>query len=148
MDMVEQSRHIMRQSGNMEQWTNGNPRQELFETDIRNGNSYVCVDADGMVKGTFAFIRGIEPTYLKIYGGSWLNDAPYAVIHRIAGTADSHGLADACLDWCYQQLPNLRIDTHRDNKIMQHILLKHGFSYCGIIYLADGSERLAYQVCD
>jgi hypothetical protein len=28
---------------------------------------------------------------------------------------------------------------------MQHILQSYGFTYCGIIYLADGSERLAYQ---
>jgi len=40
---------------------------------------------------------------------------------------------------------HLRIDTHRDNKIMQHNLTKHGFSYCGVIYLASGDERLAYQ---
>ena len=39
----------------------------------------------------------------------------------------------------------IRIDTHRDNKIMQHNLLKYGFTYCGIIYLANGDERLAYQ---
>ena len=51
-----------------------------------------------------------------------------------------------------------RIDTHRDNKIMQHNILKHGFTYCGIIYLLSGDaldqrslatkgtqERLAYQ---
>ena len=28
---------------------------------------------------------------------------------------------------------------------MQHLLEKHGFSYCGIIYLANGDPRLAYQ---
>ena len=28
---------------------------------------------------------------------------------------------------------------------MQHNLLKHGFTYCGIIYLLNGDERLAYQ---
>ena len=28
---------------------------------------------------------------------------------------------------------------------MQHILQKHGFRYCGIIYLLNGDERLAYQ---
>lgn len=28
---------------------------------------------------------------------------------------------------------------------MQHNIAKHGFSYCGIIYLASGDERLAYQ---
>jgi hypothetical protein len=29
--------------------------------------------------------------------------------------------------------------------IMQHNISKHGFAYCGIIYLASGDERLAYQ---
>ena len=28
---------------------------------------------------------------------------------------------------------------------MQHNILKHGFTYCGIIYLLSGDERLAYQ---
>ncbi len=28
---------------------------------------------------------------------------------------------------------------------MQHNILKYGFSYCGIIYLLSGDERLAYQ---
>ena len=28
---------------------------------------------------------------------------------------------------------------------MQHNILKHGFAYCGIIYLLSGDERLAYQ---
>ena len=30
-------------------------------------------------------------------------------------------------------------------KIMQHNILKHGFTYCGIIYFLSGDERLAYQ---
>ena len=148
LDMVEQSRRTMRKNGNMHQWTNGNPRPELFEADIANGNSYVCIDEDGAVKGTFAFICGADPTYAKIYDGAWLNDKPYGVIHRIASTEDSHGVARACLDWCYSRLTNIRIDTHRDNTIMRHILLRQGFSYCGIIYLADGDERLAYQKTD
>ena len=29
--------------------------------------------------------------------------------------------------------------------VMQHNILKHGFIYCGIIYLLSGDERLAYQ---
>lgn len=49
------------------------------------------------------------------------------------------------LDYCFALCSNIRIDTHRDNKIMQHNLSKHGFTYCGIIYLANGDERLAYQ---
>ena len=39
----------------------------------------------------------------------------------------------------------IRIDTYRDNQIMQHVIKKYGFGYCGIIFLANGDERLAYQ---
>ena len=28
---------------------------------------------------------------------------------------------------------------------MQHNIEKHGCTYCGIIYLANGDERMAYQ---
>jgi hypothetical protein len=28
---------------------------------------------------------------------------------------------------------------------MQNLLIKNGFSKCGIIYLEDGAERLAFQ---
>ena len=44
-----------------------------------------------------------------------------------------------------KEFPNLKIDTHRDNYPMQKSLKKNGFEYCGIIYLADGNERLAFQ---
>ena len=42
-------------------------------------------------------------------------------------------------------LSHLRIDTHRDNLIMQHILPAAGFQKCGMIYLTDGSLRIAYE---
>ena len=32
-----------------------------------------------------------------------------------------------------------------DKVVVQHLITKHGFIYCGIIYLASGDERLAYQ---
>jgi hypothetical protein len=28
---------------------------------------------------------------------------------------------------------------------MQHVVTKHGFVYRGVIYLADGNPRLAYE---
>lgn len=146
MDIFVQSRRIMRESGNLKQWTGGYPTRKIVEKDVKDENSYVCVDEAGKVIGTFAFIYGEDPTYIRIYEGRWLdNERPYATIHRLASTKDSHGVAAACLDWCARQISNLRADTHRDNHILQHILLKHGFTYCGIIYLQNGDERLAYQ---
>lgn len=40
---------------------------------------------------------------------------------------------------------NIRIDTHADNKTMQHLIEADGFTRCGIIYIADGTPRIAYQ---
>ena len=64
--------------------------------------------------------------------------------------SDARAFADAIVNvkrkvrYC-KVCGNLKIDTHRDNRIMQHLLDKNGFTYCGIIYLDDGTERLAYQ---
>lgn len=146
MDIFEQGRRIMRKNGNTKQWTGGYPTPEIIRKDILNGNSYICLNEQQEIIGTFAFIPGIDPTYLHIYEGEWLEDTlPYGVIHRLASTEASRGVAAACLQWCYRQIPNLRADTHRDNRILQHILQKHGFRYCGIIYLQNGDERLAFQ---
>ena len=95
--------------------------------------------------GYFAFIPSPEPTYSYIEGGSWLDDSPYHVVHRVASYPHVHGVFRAIMDWCFSQDPNIRIDTHRDNRIMQHCILRYGFTYCGIIYLQSGDERLAYQ---
>lgn len=132
MDIFEQAKHIMRKDGNMLQWRGNYPSREIVIADIEQGNSYVCTDDTEEIIGTFAFIRGNDPTYTHIYEGKWVEDTlPYGVIHRLASTEHSKGVANACLQWCYEQIPNLRADTHRDNHILQYILKKHGFKYCG-----------------
>ncbi len=144
MKIYSIAREYMRENGNMHQWINGYPGYEEVAGDIADNNSYVCI-LDGSIAGVFAYIRGIEPTYEKIYEGEWLNSEPYGVVHRIASAANKRGVASYCLSWCLADCGNLRIDTHRDNIPMQGLLKKMGFSYCGIIYLKDGSERLAFQ---
>lgn len=145
LQMAAASRQIMRENGNMNQWINGYPSEEVFLRDIENGNSYLICD-DEIPVGTFAFVPSPEPTYANIYEGAWSDEAsPYYVVHRIAGFPDKKGIFDAMADFCFSHTNNLRIDTHRDNLIMQHLLKKHKFAYCGIIYLENGDERLAYQ---
>lgn len=115
MDIFEQAKHIMRKDGNMLQWRGNYPSREIVIADIEQGNSYVCTDDTEEIIGTFAFIRGNDPTYTHIYEGKWVEDTlPYGVIHRLASTEHSKGVANACLQWCYEQIPNLRADTHRD----------------------------------
>lgn len=145
MDLLEMGRQKMRANGNMEQWTNGNPKQALVEEDIRKGNSYV-MEEDGVVIATFAFIEGPDVTYQTIYEGEWMAcEKPYHVVHRMASRHDVHGVFKDVLDFGFEKTDNIRIDTHRQNAIMRKALAKYGFTYCGIIYLLDGAERLAYQ---
>lgn len=128
----------------MHQWNDGYPSENIVRKDIDNGNCYVLCD-DGEVVATMAFIPGPDPTYAEIYDGGWLSDAPYHVIHRIAVAEPGHNAAKALLDWGFVQTGSIRIDTHKDNVIMHHVLSKYGFTHCGMILLANGDPREAYQ---
>ena len=146
LTVLEAARGIMRASGNLDQWKDGYPSEEILRHDILHGHGFVVTDG-GTIVAYFAFIPSPEPTYALIEGGAWLEEElPYHVIHRLGSTPDSRGIFRSVLDWCAGRDANLRIDTHRDNRIMQHCILAYGFRYCGIIYLANGDERLAYQL--
>ena len=49
------------------------------------------------------------------------------------------------MEFALHHYDTIRIDTHRDNKVMQNAIAKAGFEYCGIIHCWNGDERLAYQ---
>lgn len=145
MDLYEEGRKYMRENGNQNQWTNGYPQRELVLEDIHSGKLYLCQEGTEVL-AVFFFDQGadIEPTYRKIEG-AWPNDLPYGVIHRITSASHMKGVASFCVNWCKEQCSQLRIDTHRDNHVMQRFVEKNGFVYCGVIWIEDGSERLAYQ---
>lgn len=145
MLVMEAAKAIMRSSGNMHQWGDGYPSPSVIMADMDRNGAFVLED-EGRIVGYFAFLASPEPTYHLIVGGNWLDDElPYHVVHRIASYPDVHGIFSDIMDFCFSRDANIRIDTHHDNHIMQHNIMKHGFSYCGIIYLASGDERLAYQ---
>ena len=136
----------MHENGNPNQWTDGYPSEDTILTDIARNGGFVMED-NGTIVAYFAFLPSPEPTYNMIVGGTWLDkELPYHVIHRIASYPEVHGVFSGIISWCLEREHNLRIDTHRDNRIMQHCILKAGFQYCGIIHLANGDERLAYQM--
>ena len=145
MQVMDAAKKIMRQSGNMHQWGDGYPSEAVIFSDMEKHGGFVIEDGSRIV-GYFAFLPSPEPTYSKIYDGEWMDDnLPYHVIHRIASYPEAHGIFSTIMDFCFSHDANIRIDTHKDNQIMQHNIKKHGFTYCGIIYLASGDERLAYQ---
>ena len=145
MKVMEAAKKIMRQSGNMHQWGEGYPSEAIIFSDMEKHGGFV-IEEEGRIVGYFAFLPSPEPTYSKIYNGRWLDDTlPYHVVHRIASYPDVHGIFNSVMDYSFSHDSNIRIDTHKDNTIMQHNIEKHGFKYCGIIYIVNGDERLAYQ---
>lgn len=145
MEIFDISRKFMAANGNPNQWINGYPSEEIILKEIEQEHCYVCETSNGTIVGTFSLIKGEEKTYNIIYNGSWLNDEPYATIHRLASNGKAKGIAEFCFTWCFNEISNIRIDTHEDNKIMQHIIEKNGFVKCGTIKVENGSSRIAYQ---
>ncbi len=119
MEIYAYARDFMAEHGNPNQWGPTNwPPEGLIRADIAAGNSYVCV----------------------------CKDRPYGVVHRLAGDGSVKGIGSACLEWAFGQCGHLRIDTHGDNRVMQNLLKKSGFVYCGIIHVEeDCYPRLAYE---
>ena len=171
MEIYQEARNYMEANGNPDQWGKNHPPRQLLEEDIGMGRLYVYTEnrraqtEDSIKKpeiihgeiihgeiirgetihGVFAFIIGADPTYTYIEEGAWLNDEIYGTIHRIAGDGVAKGVFEKCLDFCKSRIDNLRIDTHHKNYIMQHLVEKNGFERCGIVYMEDGSPRIAYQ---
>ena len=68
------------------------------------------------------------------------------VIHRIASDGVCSGVLASAVRFAMERTGSLRIDTHENNRIMRQLLGEYGFTYCGIIYLENGEERLAFQI--
>lgn len=151
MEIINKGKAYFKSEG-IDQWQNGYPNEETIETDINNGEGYI-LERDNEIVGTVAVSFNGEATYDKIYEGSWLTSGDFGVIHRIAVDSDlkGEGLAGQifksvqalCLK---NSVHSIKIDTHKDNQSMRKSIAKNGFAYCGVIYLEDGSERVAFEI--
>ena len=136
------ARETMRDTGNPNQWGPEYPGTAILLEDIRKGNLYV-IQAGNVIRGCFVLAEGEDPTYTVIEEGTWSYSENYGTIHRLAGNGG--GIFQACLTFCKTKCRYLRVDTHRDNRVMLGLLETSGFTRCGKIYVADGSERIAFD---
>ena len=143
MAIYDAARRYMRTNGNTVQWVNGYPSEALLRQDIRDGVLYVMEDGGG-VYAVFAFIIGDDPTYGHIEG-AWRDDSPYGTIHRLGSDGTHRGVFAETAVWAARQCPHLRADTHAANLTMRHCMERAGFVYCGVIHVADGTPRVAYE---
>lgn len=138
------ARAFMVRTGNPNQWGTTNPRHEWLVDDIKKGLLYV-ITLDDQIHGVFYFYIGKDPTYGSIEEGQWKYPEPYGTIHRIASDG-SGGILRTAVEFCSQMINHIRIDTHHDNIVMQKAVAKLGFARSGIIRLANGDPRIAYEL--
>lgn len=143
MRIYEQARAFMESHGNPNQWGKIYPDEEMIRMDIAQEKLYTVRDICG-IHGVFYFAIESDPTYKIICDGTWSTDGPYGVIHRVAGDG-SGGILKEVIRYAAELTGYIRIDTHEDNYVMQNALKKHGFQKCGIIFVEDGSPRIAYD---
>ena len=152
MEIVSDAQEYLAEQ-EIDQWQDGYPTEEQINLDIENNESYIVLSNSEEVIATTVFTTRLEPTY-NFIEGNWLTDSNtiYGVIHRLAvrKSARKLGVANFIVDECEAMLnkfeaPSLRIDTHRDNTGMQHLIKKLGYQYCGLIYLENGDERFAFE---
>ena len=144
MEIYRSAQDFMIRSGNPTQWGHFYPTQELLAENIRQEACYVLTQ-EREIHGVFVLRFGEEPAYRVIEDGQWPNDAPYVTIHRLASDGSVHGVFRACVEFCLQQFDNVRVDTHADNLPMRRAIENFGFQRCGIIHVANGTPRIAYQ---
>lgn len=145
LSIYETARAFMRNNGNPDQWGSVHPPREMVENDIATGHCFVGTDENNLPRLVFYYADGPDPAYLYIENGAWPDDLPYGVIHRIATDGTVHGGVTEAVCFCQRFSDVLRMDTHEDNAVMQHVLEKNGFVRCGTVYIENGDPRIAYQ---
>ena len=145
LNIFEAARSYMRAHGNNVQWVNGYPGEELLLDDVKKSQLYVMENEDGRPYGAFAFIIGPDHTYAYIENGSWLDESEYGTIHRLGSDGIQKNVFRECMDYCKSRIGHLRLDTHEVNATLQHLARREGFVERGIIYVDDGTPRVAFE---
>ncbi|WP_057769389.1 GNAT family N-acetyltransferase [Lactobacillus selangorensis] len=154
MELIQDAKDHLK-SQDVDQWQNGYPDEAAFHDDIEHGFNYVLI-SDGKIAGTATLFPSPDPYYGQIDHGAWAGDPDekYVVIHRIAISSQFRGqhlskllISNLISIAVLLGYHDIRIDTHPDNKGMQHVITTNGFIYRGYIYMfEDKQPRYAYQL--
>lgn len=149
MAIIEDGRELLKEEGNG-QWQFGYPNRDDLVNDIKKQELY-CLLNDDKLASIFA-LTGYEESYMHFYEGWWKTDYDYLVIHRIATKKECRGLGYGYAMFLVaievtkeKGYHSLRIDTHKNNHILLHLMEKTGFEYCGKAILPPNKDRVMYE---
>ena len=113
---------------------------------------HVLCTHTGLVVAYGAVVFDGEPAYAEI-DGTWLDQAPYVVLHRLAVAQEVKGQGIAT-EFMRRTMTlarergtgSFRIDTNFDNRCMLRLLAKFGFVRCGEIQLRRRSSHRIQKI--
>lgn len=148
ISIINSAKQHLKEQG-IDQWQTGYPDYNCIHQDITDGKGFFVVDGD-IIMGYLCVDYDREPAYDSL-DGKWQTDEKYVVVHRMAFTENARGkrISDIVFSLIEEMsrqkgVHSFRVDTDADNKKMQHILKKNGFSYRGTIWF-DDSEKIAFD---
>ena len=151
MTCVKRLKREYFEANNIPQWQGDYPAKSDFAADLEAKRLFVMYIGECLV-GFASVGFEDEPTYSEVEGGSWKENGDYAVVHRFCINPDWHGmgmgtalmgLADKLCE--ARGVSAVRADTHEQNVGMIRLLEKCGFERRGIIHLANGDPRIAFE---
>ena len=126
----------------VDQWQGDYPSPDQIKEDIENGWAYLAISQDKETVGAAAIVQGPDHVYDQM-DGKWLIETDnYKVIHRVAIHSNHTGkgyatkLYHEIIDQIKTNNPDIdsiRVDTHEDNKAMQHLIDKMGVKRVGTL---------------
>lgn len=135
------------------QWQSGKPNVETITNDIDLRQGYVIKDNSVVIAYVSVWMHD-DPNYNLIFDGSWESNAPYVCLHsfmvdsKYSGKGIGRMLLSECIELAHlNSYTSLRVDTHRDNVPMIHLLESVGFQYRGVVFVDDplDAKRNAYE---
>lgn len=124
----------------VDQWQDGYPNRGRIEQDVAEGIGYVIEEADRVVAYGAVIFTG-EDAYRAIEG-QWLTEGEnYVVMHRmcvaeeVVGQGFGRRFMEAAEQLSRGRVRSFRVDTHADNRVMQSLLPRFGFTRCGTIHI-------------
>ncbi len=143
LPVIEDAKALLRQNG-VDQWQDGFPNPTTLTADINTRHSFFIFSKKSPDKPAGFLVLSLEPEppYHNPVEGKLHLEGPYVTIHRTAVSKENQGkgISRAMFSFseAFTRTQNrhiLRVDTHKDNKIMQHILDREGFTYCCLVQL-------------
>lgn len=154
MRIVADAKAVLKKRG-VDQWQGIYPQAEDFTENIASGECQLVFHG-AEPAGFFCLSQRHEEAYDHLTDGKWTPDLDCCVLHRFAVAANYRGSGMArYMLRCAEELCRscglncIRIDTHRKNKAMQHLLTGNGYRFRGnlIITIEEGHDpaRQGYE---